>query len=135
MNALLITLICLLPLASLAEPTTEQVVNVLRWRVIQITGTDDRDAKSVVVDASGVNWSWKLTNACPTAAYIEANAATARAYLADYDRTEKAAIKEVSPEVLKAVVAAVIKTVNKRLLPAERITAEEMTAAIKEALP
>jgi uncharacterized protein GlcG (DUF336 family) len=125
----------LTPLLALAELDTADVASVLRWRVIQITGKDQPELLTTVVDDKGVHPAWKLTNALPDAAYITANAATAKAYLANRSKDDKAAIKEVSPEVVKAIVAAIVKTVNKRLPQDKQISAPEMTDAIKGELP
>jgi hypothetical protein len=64
-------------------------------------------------------------------AKIQAALAAAKSYQTE----DHADLNEISPEVLKAVVAAIVKSVNARLPATNKITAAEIRQNIKDALP
>jgi hypothetical protein len=86
-------------------------------------------------DNASVQIGWLIPGPHPTREQLIALEPAALVWQSNREKDSKAAIKEVSPEVVKAIVAAIVKTVNKRLPADKQISAPEMTDAIKGELP
>jgi hypothetical protein len=103
------------------DPNIDTLIHTKPWRIV------NNDGNKILI------WDNTIGTNAPTFEQIYAVTNLAVPWYKDKVKNNKSDINEVSPELIKAIVVAMIKVVNKRI-GSDKITVAEMKEAIKNEL-